>query len=251
LDWLIGSLPKSSFGMIILFLAMLPMVPVITLEIPDISGRDLPRGLAEDVNTYINRALSRRPDILATLAKLRTTEAEIDVARATYYPTLGLEGYVNQNVGSLSVNHGPNYRVDEPAAGILFKLSLPLYDGSIRENVLNIARSRNEAAKEELSKIQDEAVRQIARSYDAVKSALAEYNAALALVEASDTAYVAVLDSYRNGLGTLINAGTAGTETTHAQSIQSQAYALVPTAAAALAFSTGELTKADVLNHPP
>src|SRR5882757_6760531 len=30
LDWLIGSLPKSSFGMIILFLAILSMVPVVT-----------------------------------------------------------------------------------------------------------------------------------------------------------------------------------------------------------------------------
>jgi outer membrane protein TolC len=126
-----------------------------------------------------------------------------------------------------------------------------LYDGSVRENALNIARSQNAAAKEELSKVQDEAVRQIARAYDTVKSALAEYDAALALVEASNTAYAAALDSYRNGIGTFTNAVTAETEKTHAQSVQSQAYASVLISAAALAFSTGELTSADALNHPP
>jgi len=227
------------------------LTPTLKLNIADSSGRTLPKSLAEDVDVYINRALSGRPDIRATLAKVRATEAEIKGARATYYPTLGVEGYVNQNLGTVSIDNGPTFRVDEPAAGILFKLSLPLYDGSIRANALNIARSQNDAAKEELSKIQDEAIRQVARAYDTVKSALAEYDAALALVEASNTAYAAALDSYRNGVGTFTNAVTAETEKTHAQSVKSQAYASVLISAAALAFSTGELTSADALNNPP
>ena len=49
-------------------------------------------------------------------------------------------------------------------------------------NTLNIARSKSAAAKEELRKTQDRAIRQVAKAYDMVKSALAEYDSALALV---------------------------------------------------------------------
>jgi len=227
------------------------LTPTLKLRIADSAGRTLPKSLAEDVDTYIHRALSKRPDILAALAKLRASEADISGAKASYYPTLGFEGIVNQNIGSASVDGGPTYRVNEPATAILLKLSLPLYDGGTRENMLGIARSKNAAAKEELSKAQDSAIRQVARAYDTVKSALAEYNAALALVKASNTAYSASFDSYRNGVGTFTTAVTAETEKAQAQSAQANAYASVLTAAAALAFSTGELTSTDALNNQP
>jgi hypothetical protein len=47
----------------------------------------------------------------------------------------------------------------------------------------------------------------------------------------------------------LIVATTADTERTQAQSAEARAYAGVLTAAAALAFTTGELTSSDVLEN--
>jgi outer membrane protein len=225
--------------------------PTFKLRIAESEARELNTTLAGEANAYIERALSRRPDVLASLAQLRASEAEISSAESSYYPTIGVEGWVNQNVGGFSIDGGPSYRVNEPAAGILFKLSLPLYDGGSRKNAVNIARSGSAAAKAELLKTQNEAIRQVARTYDAVKSALAEYEAALALVAASNTAYSAALDSYRHGVGTLTDAVMAESEKSRAQSEKAHAYSSVLTAAAALAFSTGELTSAEpVSNHP-
>ena len=199
------------------------------------------------MNIYISRALEQRPDIIEAFAKLRASDAEICSAEAAYLPTINLDGFVYQGIGWLRVAGGSTSRVNKPATAVFIEFKFPLYDGGTRRNNLDIARSKNAAAKEELRKTQDEAIRQVARAYDMVKSALAEYDSALALVTASDIAYDAAIDSYRQGVGTFTNAVSTNTEKAQAQSILANAYATVLTAAAALAFSTGELTSIDAL----
>jgi outer membrane protein len=226
------------------------LTPTLKIGIADSSGRELPQSLAGDANDYIKKALAQRPDIAAAYAKVQASEAEISGAKASYYPTLGLEGLVNQNIGYLSIDGSHPYHVDDPAAAILLRLKLPLYDGGVRENNLSLARSKNEEAKQEMVKAQDEAIRQVAKAYDTVKAALAEYNAAGALVKASNTANAASLDAYKHGVGTFTDAVTSQTQKAQAQSAQAHAYATVLTAAAALAFSTGDLTSIDALNSP-
>lgn len=225
------------------------LTPTLKLKIAASSGRALPKSLPEDVKVYIDHALGSRPDVVASLAKMRAAESEIRSARSEYYPTLGVDGFVSQNIGSISIDGSPNYRVNKPAASILFKISLPLYDGGTRSSALDIAQSRNQAAREELVKTEDEAVRQVARTYDSVKSALAEYDSARALVEASNMAYSSAFESYRHGVGTFTDAVTAETEREQARSDEAQAYAGVLTSAAALAFSTGELTSVDAMDQ--
>ncbi|CEG56085.1 TolC family protein [Legionella fallonii] len=225
------------------------LTPTLRIHVADSAHRVLPKRLVGDVNTHIKRALMKRPDIAAAFARVRASEADISGAEASYRPTVAFEGVAYQNIGSLSIDHGPTSRVNNPATAFLFKLNLPLFDGGARRNTLRIARSKNAAAKEEFAKIQDSAIRQVARAYDTVKSSLAEYDSALALVNAANTAYDAALDSYRQGLETFTNTAIAETERARAQSVLAQAHASVLTAAAALAFSTGELISIDALNN--
>ncbi len=227
------------------------ITPTLKLTLADSAGRHLPKALGDAADEMIRRALARRPDIVASLAKLRSSEAGVAAAEASYYPTIGLEGTINQNIGAISVNGGSSYRVDEPAAGILFRLKLPLYDGGLRDKTLAMARSKQAEAEEELAKAEDEAVRQIARAYDALTSALAQHDAAEALETAAGAASDAALDAYRHGVGTFTAASTAETERAQAQSAGARAYAGVLTAAAALAFATGELTSSQVLENRP
>lgn len=223
------------------------LTPTLNLQIADSSGRVLPKELAADANTYICRALEQRPDIIEAFAKLRASEAEICSAEASYLPTLNLDGFLYQGMSAVNVVHLGSSWINRPAAAFFFEFKFPLYDGGTRRNTLNIARSKNAAAKEELRKTQDEAIRQVARAYDMVKSALAEYDSALALVIASDVAFDAAIDSYRFGVGTFTDAVSTNTEQAQAHSVLANAYATVLTAAAALAFSTGELTSIDAL----
>ena len=227
------------------------LTPTLALRIADSGGRALPMGLAADVNSYICRALEQRPDIIEAFAKQRATAAETCSAEASYRPTIELDGFVYQNIGSLSINDGPTTWVNKPAVAFWFTFKYPLYDGGTRRNNLRIARSKNEAAKQELIKTQDMAIRQVAKTYDQIKSALAEYHSAIALVEASDIAYDSALDSYHQGVGSFPDAVTAISDRAYAQYVLANAYATVLTAAAALAFSTGALTSIDALDCPP
>ena len=152
---------------------------------------------------------------------------------------------------AVGTKHSTISGVNRPATAIFIEFKWPLYDGGTRRNTLNIARSKRAAAKEELRKTQDEAIRQVAKAYDMVKSALAEYDSALALVSASDIAYDSAIDSYRQGVGTFTNAVSTNTEKVNAQSTLARVYSTVLTSAAALAFSTGELTSTEALDNEP
>ncbi len=157
---------------------------------------------------------------------------------------------MSHNYSGLNINGYSYTHVNEPAVGFLFQVKLPLYDGGTRDKTVSIARSKKIAAEEELSKAEDEAVRQVARAYDSLKSSLAQYDAAQAFVAAANKEAESALEAYRRGVGTLTVAATADTERTQAQSSQARAYAAVLTAGAALAFTTGELTSSDILEAP-
>lgn len=221
--------------------------PTLKLQIADDSDRELPRELAADVNTYICRALAQRPDIIQAFAKLSVSKAEICSAEASYFPTINLDSFLYQDISAVGTKHAPTAWVNRPASAIFIEFKWPLYDGGTRRNALDIARSKSAVAKEELRKTQDKAIRQVAKAYDMVKSALAEYDSAIALVIASDIAYDSAIDSYRQGMGTFTDAAKATIEKAQAQSVLATAYATVLTAAAALAFSTGDLTSSDAL----
>jgi len=232
------------------------LTPTLKMTIAPSFGRALPTHLADDVDSLIQRALVRRPDIVAALAKLRASDAGVRAAEASYYPKIGLAATAGENIATLGVNPSsfggtgtPHTSVNEPMAGIMLKFSVPLYDGGLRGKTESIARSMRVEAEEALSKAQDEAVRQVARAYDTLKSTLAQYDAARAFVAAADKETESSLEAYRHGVGTLIVAATADTERTQAQSAQARAYANVLTAAAALAFTTGELTSSDILEN--
>jgi outer membrane protein TolC len=236
-------------------LEVMGLRPTLKMTIVPSAGRPLPRHLSEDVDSAIRRALTRRPDIVAALAKMRASEAEVAVADAADYPKIGLVGTVGENIASLHVNPsgfgGTGIRansVNEPAGGIMLSIRMPLFDGGLRDKAQSIARSKRIAAEEDLSKAQDEAVRQVARTYDSLTSALAQHDAAKAFVAAAEEEAQSSLESYRQGVGTLTVASTAETERTRAQSAQARAYADILTAAAALAFATGDLTSVDALN---
>lgn len=224
--------------------------PTLKLNIASSAGRQLPRRLSDDVDSSIQRALVRRLDIVAALAKVRASEAGVKAARAAYLPTVGVEGLAGWNIGGISVDGGPYATVDKPTYGFLFNVKLPLFDGGTRGKNLSIAHSQETAAKEELFKAQDEAIRQVAHAHDTMNSALAQFEAAGAFVEAADTEAESSLEAYKHGVTTFTVAETAETNRVQAQAAKARAYAGVLTAAATLAFTTGELTSSQVLEHP-
>jgi outer membrane protein TolC len=220
-------------------IASIGIAPSARVDVTDSSDQKLPSVPARDVDEYVHDALASRPDLIAAFGKVRAAEATLRGARATYYPTIGLESQVYQNIGGLSTQGSRYYSVNEPGANVLLKLSLPLFDGGTREARIALARSEVEAAHASLDETRDTAVRQVTDAYDSLRTSFAEYSASLTLNEAAQTAYNASLDAYRHGVGTYTDVANNETALTQAQSAREDAHANVFTAAAALAFATG------------
>ena len=223
-------------------LAAMDLPPTTKLRVADSSTRPLPPRSSSTVDEVLSEALHRRPDLLADVAKLRATDANIAAARSAMAPTVKLGGFIQFNAGTINVDNGPYSSVAQPQGEVLLTLNWPLYEGGLLQNKLQLAQSQREEAADELKLQTDQALREVALAYDQIETGLDQYDAAVALQTASEAAFVSARDSYAHGVGTLTDAASAQTGLATARAEVAQAHAQSLVNAAALAFATGELT---------
>ena len=233
-------------------LAAMDLPPTTKLRVASASTRPLPPRTEGTVDDLLREALRRRPDLLADVAKLRATDANILAARSALAPKLSLSGNVMGNIGRLSVDNSPYLGVVKPQGALLLNLEWPLYEGGLLQNKLRLAQSQREAAADELKQHADQALREVALAYDQVDTGLQQYDAAIALQTASEAAFHSASDSYAQGVGTFTDAVSAQTGLASARAAVARAHAQCLVNAAALAFATGALTStADFASPPP
>jgi outer membrane protein TolC len=102
-------------------LAAMDLPPTTKLRVADASERPLPQRTARTVDDVLSEALRRRPDLLADVAKLRATDAEIAAARSALAPKVSLSANVQGNIGRLNVNNSPYFAVNKPQGAALLK----------------------------------------------------------------------------------------------------------------------------------
>src|SRR5262249_14244719 len=152
----------------------------------------------ESVDAAVDRALAQRPDLLAQLATLRAKEAEVQGARAEYYPKVGIRGATGRNIGRINFEGGPYASVDAQQwdAGLRFEWAL--FEGFERRNKLSLAESAQRVATDELTRARDKAVREVWKAYNEAKVALARQQAGAALLAASEKSWSATLTAYEH-----------------------------------------------------
>src|SRR6266436_724554 len=89
-----------------------------------------------------------------------------------------------------------------PTFGGGLALQLDVFDGFLRDRSLQAARAELEAASAQLEQTRDEAVRQVWKSYTDLRTAIRSGAAAAALLKSSQSAYDAVLASFKLGFST-------------------------------------------------
>lgn len=162
---------------------------------PAAQGVEVPAGLPSDL-------LRRRPDLREAEARLVAANARIGVARAAYYPSISLTGFLGGESQSLSDLFTGPARTWSLAAGLL----QPLYGGGqIRGGVeLADARTREAAAHYE---------RAVAQAFKEVRDAIAAQSTAreeLAARQAQEAALARALElaklRHEGGLSSLLEA---------------------------------------------
>nr|MEA2799666.1 hypothetical protein [Phenylobacterium sp.] len=224
--------------------------PVTRLTVADVPHRELSAPAGGPIDDVVSAALSRRPDVLAAYAARKASLAKIEAAKAEFLPKVFLSvsgGYATDNLRSPVLpgfgGDGAllNLSGDRLGGTVLFGFTVPLFDGGLRAANLKRARIDAERADEQLTQVRNEAAREVVSAGAAVKTSVAAYQAAAALVAASQTSFDSALAAYTHGVGSITDVTVAETKLLEARTVATDAYSAALSAAAGLAFSAGAL----------
>ena len=219
------------------------LLPTVPLHVADLGQRSTSEQTNGSVDELIERALSRRPDLVAKLANVRAKHDGIRKVRAEYYPKVAIDAHATETELDVSINHSDYFGDHRPTYGVFLTASVPIFDGFGRRHKMEMAEAELRGAENELAGARDSAVREVWKAYTDFKTALRKQESATKLVTASQNAFDAVLESYQNGLSTYPEIVSAQRNLASARSVSHDTQSAIFTAATALALSTGDLAR--------
>lgn len=226
------------------------VAPTLQIAVENVSARRLPKAPNLDVDRLIEVALRRRPDVQAAFARLKADQAAVDRARADLAPKVALIGNANKNYGTYTITDsrlpiGVSETTGATNASVLLAVTVPIFDGGVREAQVRAAQSRAAAAADELTQLQGNAAKQIVVAYDTLRTSLASHIAATELVSAASITHKAAVEYYANGIGTLSDALAAQNALLQARLAKAKAHSDALVSAVNIAFAVGVLTNAE------
>jgi outer membrane protein len=199
--------------------------------------------------SLVMRALSRRPDLVVSLAKVRAAEDKIKAIKASYFPQINALASVGYGMERTSLGTN-SFDASAPTFGAVLAFEWPVFDGFLRDRSLQAARAELEAASAQLEETRDEAIRQVWKSYIDLRTAIRSETAAGALLKSSQSAYDAVLASFKLGLSTYTDVVTNETKLTSARNTVFETQSAIHQAATRLAYAMGELGNTSKTANP-
>ena len=219
---------------------------------PDISidserGAPLPAKLTMSIDALIDRAMKDRPELMAQILEIRSSEDSIRVARAEYKPWITLTGAAAQTSLWPASDYGRLGSASEPTWSVEAGIEWRIFDGGARKSELQIAESKRREAEDELTAIHDQTTREVWTAYIAFRTALRKHDAAVALLESAKESYSASLEAYKYGVKNLVDVVTAEKDLAQARLSNVSARSELFLGAVNLEFATGNLLR----NQPP
>lgn len=223
-------------------LKALGISPAAPLNVQDVSQVPVPEAVAEPVQNLIERAMTRRPDLLAQAAQLEAADANIREARSAFYPTLSFSGdrgtrklYAQQGLT------GPILSALVEPYNVQLQLNWTIFDGGARSQDLARARSERREAGATLDSVRDRIENEVWVSYTNVRTSLRRQEAADALLTAASQSYAAAVEAYNYGVRSFLDVSSAQRDLARARTAQVSARTELLTNVAALAFQGGDV----------
>jgi outer membrane protein len=215
--------------------------PAVQIRVTEAFTGSVHFDLETPLATFVMRALSQRPDLVASLAKVRAGEDKIKGIKASYFPKITALASVGYSEERTSLGDSNTFDSSAPTFGASLAIELPLFDGFLRDRSLQAARAELQVASDQLEQARDETVRQVWKSYNDLRTAIRRGAAAAALLNSSQGAYDAVLASFKQGLSTYTDVVTNETKLTSARNALFETQSAIYQAATSLAYAMGEL----------
>jgi outer membrane protein TolC len=211
------------------------------LEVASLETQPVPSALSGDVEALITDTVKHRPDLAAKVADLRASRARVARAKDEWYPTVDLAADYGQLIWRYSFAGPPQTWANQPQYSALVTLQWDVFTGFKRFNDVRAAEADDEAVSANLKSAEIAAIAQMWRAYYQFQSALKKYAYGQALLTAAQDAYDANIETYRQGLSTIVELLTAQRDLANARYTLIQSRAELLTADAAVAYAAGSV----------
>lgn len=155
----------------------------------------------QDQQRWVDTALQQNPSLAAARAGSEAARQQIRIARAGHYPTLD----ANASYSYLDSNFGGIASVERNDGAVGLQLNVPLYQGGFVNSKTREARSRFDAAREQLDATQRSIERQTRDAYRGVISGISEIRAADQARISNTTALEAAQTGFEVGTRTIVD----------------------------------------------
>jgi outer membrane protein len=209
------------------------------LDVESLDRQSVPRTLGSEVDALIDSAVRSRPDLAAQSANLQASEAGVARAKAEFMPTLGVNGFYGDQTWGYTVGSPFTQKSSQPQYGALITLKWDIFTGFSRLNTVRQAEAQQAEAGAALRSSEVSAIADVWRAYYEFQASQKKYDYAQALLAASKEAYAANLDTYRQGLVTIVDLLTAERDLAGARYTMIQSTADLLTSSAAVAYAVG------------
>ena len=142
--------------------------PLAKFEVADVSHRALSGSMLQPVQRIVSDALARRPDVLAAYAAQKASAASVRAAEADFRPKVFMSATGSYNSGHLGVSaipaipstsqqQAPTFNVANSRWGsnVIVGVTVPLYDGRVRDSVLMQAQANADKAAATLDRVRE------------------------------------------------------------------------------------------------
>lgn len=201
------------------------------LELPDWEAFSVVRPAVEMASVLLSRpddiyadALGVRPEIKAEELRLDGAFKQIQIAQASYYPSLSLSGGMGSNYYSTFGTQGFWDQLNTNFSQYLgLSLSIPIFSRFSIRNQVRSARVQHQAQQIQLRSVQQSLYKEIQQAWNAAVAAQAKYEASRQAAAAAQDAFVLMQAKYENGKATLTEFNESRSRLVKAQSDAVQA----------------------------
>ena len=199
-------------------------------------------GTLENVNTLIEQASNRRPDLIASEAQLKAAEANIEASKSAAKPTISISMSNNLQDGSNLANS------NNSTLGLT--VAIPLFNGYAPTYRIHAAEATADLRAAQRDRLRLQISLDVWSAYQNLRTALESVTATDVLVKSAEESYRVALGRYKAGVGNIIDTLNAQSALASARQQKIQAMLNANITRATLAQAMGALDNAMIQSLP-
>jgi len=167
-----------------------------TVTLAAANAATIPADFDRDVNTLIEEARLRRPDLQAAAAQVKAAEASVDAARAAGKPSISLTASTNQTNAAGITSHGSSVGIN---------LSVPLFSGFAPTYRIRAAEAQVETQNTQLERLRLQVALDVWTAYQNLTTATQSLRTTADLLNSAEQSERVALGRYKAGVGSILD----------------------------------------------